>query len=75
MSMLMPSAASTASTSIAPATAARSRTSWSLALQAWFNRTFILDFSELDHLDLGDPAEFEAHVAGMFTPGSYVPAD
>ncbi|MEM6785526.1 MAG: hypothetical protein AAF624_17535 [Bacteroidota bacterium] len=58
-----------ASTPLATTTAAR------FSLRAWFNRTFVIDFSGLDDIDLGEPMEFEAHVAELFTPGSYAAAE
>ncbi|MEM1094825.1 MAG: hypothetical protein AAGJ10_09485 [Bacteroidota bacterium] len=50
-------------------------TSNRFSLRAWFNRTFVVDFSGIADIDLGEPMEFEAHVAELFTPGSYASAE
>ncbi|GAB5518895.1 MAG: hypothetical protein RhofKO_11460 [Rhodothermales bacterium] len=61
-------APSTAATPLATTPATR------FSLRAWFNRTFVVDLSGLDQLDLGDALEFETHVAGLFERGSYASA-
>ena len=53
---------------------ARRRSLGLLAVRARIRRLLVVDLSALDHIDLGDPADFDAETAEIFSRGGHRPA-
>lgn len=65
-------ALSTVSSTAQEAPAARA--SWVALLHVRVRRALVLEFVELDGLDLGDAAEIDAEVSELFSRGGHRPA-